>query len=418
MTVCDPDRYQEARELCRALEVTGHPTMLAGGCVRDRLLGVVPKDYDLATTARPDTVMRLFTGRGIRVVPTGRDHGTVSVVTARQTVEVTTLRSDVACDGRHAEVVFGTDFAEDAKRRDFTINALFEDADGQIVDHVGGQQDLIAQRLRFVGDPRRRIHEDYLRILRYFRFLARFGWPTCTDQLAAIRDGIDGLPRLSIERVQSELTQITASPNAATTWMLMTRCGVAGALFPFLDEAVQEPLADLMGQTRDEALRWFSLFFWGGADPPDERVLRERLQRMRFTRDHRKTIEGMHRLLTAATLDTRLTHALGLHERGQVPARVLDDYLRACHRCMGLAVPPLLRRLLAGLTERPAPKLPHEPLMRRLPEERGEIVRLVKLYWYLGTVQREEELIDLFVHDQPYRNHLRRGSAPAPATVE
>ena len=166
-----PDRaYKDALKVLRSLEAAGYAARLAGGCVRDRLLGITPADYDIATGAEPGVVLQHFRTEGRTTVPTGIDHGTITVVMPSGPIEVTTLRKDVATDGRHAQVAFGKSFSDDAQRRDFTINAMFEDADGRIYDEAGGQADLQAKVLRFVGEASIRIREDYLRILRLFRF--------------------------------------------------------------------------------------------------------------------------------------------------------------------------------------------------------------------------------------------------------
>src|SRR5690349_3452235 len=147
-----------------------------GGAVRDTLLGIVVKDIDLATTIEPRKVMRALENVGIRAIPTGIDHGTVTAILPDGPVEITTLRHDVSTDGRRATVAFAQDWREDAARRDFTINALYADpASGELFDYFGGLADLKARKVRFIGDARQRIREDHLRILRYFRFQARFG---------------------------------------------------------------------------------------------------------------------------------------------------------------------------------------------------------------------------------------------------
>ncbi len=157
----------------KALDGNGEETRIAGGAVRDLALGLTPGDFDLATTASPDVVMARARAAGFNVAPTGLAHGTVTVIADGRPFEVTTLREDVATDGRHAVVKFGRDFRADALRRDFTINALSLDAEGRVHDYCGGLADLEARRVRFIGDARERIREDYLRILRFFRFSAR-----------------------------------------------------------------------------------------------------------------------------------------------------------------------------------------------------------------------------------------------------
>jgi poly(A) polymerase len=163
--------------LCGALEAAGYRALFVGGCVRNALLGVSVADVDIATDARPETVTRLAEAAGLRVVPTGIEHGTVTVIAGGVPHEVTTFRRDVETDGRRAVVAFAQDVAEDAARRDFTMNALYADLRGNVIDPLSGLPDLVARRLRFVGDAHQRIREDYLRILRFFRFHAHYGDP-------------------------------------------------------------------------------------------------------------------------------------------------------------------------------------------------------------------------------------------------
>ncbi|MFD1333954.1 CCA tRNA nucleotidyltransferase, partial [Methylopila musalis] len=177
--------------------------------VRDALLGARPGDMDIATTALPDEVIRRAEAAGWKTAPTGIEHGTVTVVARGEPFEVTTLRRDVSTDGRRATVAFTRDWAEDAARRDLTINGLYLDRSGVAHDHVGGLADLAARRVRFIGDPHARIREDYLRILRFFRFHARFaeGAPDPAGLAAATAER-DGLARLSRERVRAELLKL------------------------------------------------------------------------------------------------------------------------------------------------------------------------------------------------------------------
>lgn len=197
--------------LIETIEKHGYRARFAGGSVRDRLLGQVPHDYDIATDATPDQVCTIFKQKTYKVIPTGLDHGTVTVVYRTIAFEITTLRTDVRTDGRHAEVVFGTCFEEDAKRRDFTVNAMYEDAQGKIYDYFAGKEDLAAKKLRFVGEPEQRIKEDYLRILRYFRFWAKLGFTPDDGALAAITSHKDGLNGISVERITAELLKTLAA---------------------------------------------------------------------------------------------------------------------------------------------------------------------------------------------------------------
>jgi poly(A) polymerase len=206
---------------------------VAGGAVRDTLAGRPIADIDLATPRRPDEVIAALTAAHIRAVPTGIEHGTVTAVSGGHGFEVTTLRRDVQTDGRHAVVDFTDDWRADAARRDFTMNALSMTRDGAVFDYFGGIGDLRAGVVRFVGDPATRIAEDYLRILRFFRFHARYGARLPDPAaVAAIRAGVPGLARLSAERVWSELTRILAAEDPREAVSLMAELGVLAAVIP------------------------------------------------------------------------------------------------------------------------------------------------------------------------------------------
>jgi len=215
-----------------ALNGDGEETRIVGGAVRNLLLGEEASDIDLATTALPQATMRRGAAAGFKPVPTGVDYGTVTLVGHGATFEVTTLRRDIETDGRHAKVVFGRDFAQDALRRDFTINALGLDRDGVIHDVCGGLDDLAARKIRFIGDAKARIAEDYLRILRFFRFHARYGEgaPDAEGFAACIagRAGLDGLSR---ERVRAEMLKLIVAPGAAEAVAAMAG---GGLLMPVL----------------------------------------------------------------------------------------------------------------------------------------------------------------------------------------
>ncbi len=215
-----------------AIEAGGHRAWLVGGAVRNALLGEPVGDLDLATDAPPDAVMRLAERAGLKPVPTGIDHGTVTVVADGRGFEVTTLRHDVETDGRHAVVAFSDDLDGDARRRDFTMNALYADRHGMVIDPVAGLDDLRARRLRFVGDPARRIAEDYLRILRFFRFLAWYGRdadPAAVTACQSLRDGLDGISR---ERIGQELRKLLMAPDPVPAVRLMQDTGVLDKVLP------------------------------------------------------------------------------------------------------------------------------------------------------------------------------------------
>ena len=206
---------------------------MVGGAVRDTLAGRAVADIDLATPRTPEQVTEALQAAGIRAVPTGLDHGTVTAVSDGRGFEVTTLRRDVETDGRHAVVAFTDDWRADAARRDFTINAMSMTRAGEVFDYFGGIGDLRAGILRFVGDPATRIAEDYLRILRYFRFFARYCRRSADPAaLAAIRAGVPGLASLSVERVWSELARILSAPDPRPPSRLMAELGVLAAVLP------------------------------------------------------------------------------------------------------------------------------------------------------------------------------------------
>lgn len=225
--------------LIEAIEQQGFRARFAGGSVRDRLLGRIPHDYDIATDATPEQICSIFTPKTHKVIPTGLDHGTVTVVYRTIPFEITTLRTDVRTDGRHAEVAFGESFEEDAERRDFTVNAMYEDAAGRVYDYFTGREDLAAGKLRFVGEPERRIEEDYLRILRYFRFWAKLGFTPDEKALAAITANKNGLSGISIERITSELTKTIAAQAAGLPAL---RAMVSTGVLPLLlGHTITEP---------------------------------------------------------------------------------------------------------------------------------------------------------------------------------
>ncbi len=236
------------QQVCAALMADGAQAYFVGGCVRNALLGAPISDLDIATDALPATVMQLAQAAGIKAVPTGIDHGTVTLVVDRQPFEVTTFRKDVATDGRRAVVAFSGDMAEDAARRDFTMNALYADATGRVFDPLGGLGDLNARYVRFIGTATHRIREDYLRTLRYFRFHAWYGNAANgmdADALAAIAENLDGLPQLSRERVGGEIVKLMAAPDPAPAVAAMRHSGVLSAVLPGAEDRALAPLIHL-----------------------------------------------------------------------------------------------------------------------------------------------------------------------------
>ena len=216
---------------------------IVGGAVRDTLLGIDTADVDIATPHDPQRVIALLTAAKIKAVPTGLDHGTITAVASDQVYEVTTLRRDVSTDGRRATVAFTDDWREDAARRDFTINALYADPNsGELFDYFGGIEDLAARCVRFIGDPFVRIAEDHLRILRFFRFLARFGEVADADGLEACTDRANDLMALSRERIADEILKLLSVPDPSKTVAIMLDRGI---FHPVLPEIAKQRLNDL-----------------------------------------------------------------------------------------------------------------------------------------------------------------------------
>lgn len=236
------------RQVVAALHDENGGPRFVGGAVRDTLLGLDVSDVDLATILLPETVIDRLEAARIKAVPTGLDHGTITAVAGGKNYEITTLRRDVATDGRRATVAFATDWREDAARRDFTINALYADPQtGEVFDYFGGLEDLASGVVRFIGDADKRIAEDFLRILRYFRFLARYGKGAVDG--AAIRacaKGAHGLTALSRERIAQELTRLLSLTNPATSIALMIENGIFTPFLPELSHSASGALQRLV----------------------------------------------------------------------------------------------------------------------------------------------------------------------------
>ncbi len=226
------------QQVCAVLTDAGHRALFVGGCVRNALLGAPVGDIDLSTDALPETVSDLAANAGLKVVPTGIEHGTVTVVADGLAHEITTFRRDVETDGRRAVVAFTDRIEEDALRRDLTINALYADARGNVVDPLGGLPDLVARRIRFIEDPQARIREDYLRILRFFRFFAWYGDPAGgldpegLAACAALGEGLETLPK---ERIGAELLKLLAAPNPAPAAAALQATGGLMRILPGAD---------------------------------------------------------------------------------------------------------------------------------------------------------------------------------------
>lgn len=336
--------------LLELLNAAGEETRVVGGAVRNALMGLPVNDIDLATTALPEVVASRARRAGLRALPTGIEHGTVTVLAADRAFEVTTLREDVETDGRHAKVRFGRDFEQDAQRRDFTINALTLSADGALHDSVGGAADIAARRVRFIGDPARRIAEDHLRSLRFFRFHAAYGAgePDAAG-LAAVIFARAGLLTLSRERVRAEMLKLLAAPGAAAVAEILSQTGLFGLLTG--SAAWPARLAALMRQPEraDPLLRLAALALWTseGADR-----LRERLRLS--NQEHKRlsllaqALEGVQGRAPPAGDDLRAL--LFLH--GREPA---SDALRLAQ---AMSDDPGWAMARGGLARMEAPRLP------------------------------------------------------------
>lgn len=240
------------------LEAAGHAAYFVGGCVRNELMGHPVSDIDVATDALPNDVIRITEIAGHRAVPTGIEHGTVTVVVDDVPHEVTTFRKDIATDGRRAKVAFSKNIADDARRRDFTMNALYADAAGLVTDPLSSMPDLEARRVRFIEDAGMRIQEDYLRILRFFRFHAWFGNPDAgldADGLAACAEHADGIGRLSKERIGSEMLKLLAAPDPAPSIAAMRSAGVFSRVLPGADDRLLAQLVHVEQKIPPNALR-------------------------------------------------------------------------------------------------------------------------------------------------------------------
>jgi len=233
------------QKVCHALENNGAQALFVGGCVRNALLGAVVNHIDIATDAHPERVREIAQGAGIKAVPTGLAHGTVTLVSGSIAHEITTFRRDEDTDGRHATVAFSSDIAEDAARRDFTMNALYARSDGTVLDPLDGLADLKSRRVRFIGDAHARITEDYLRSLRFFRFHAWYGDASLgmdADALAAIAAHLDGLDQLSRERVGSEVLKLLGAEDPAPSIASMQQLGVLTRVLAGADSRALAPL--------------------------------------------------------------------------------------------------------------------------------------------------------------------------------
>ena len=277
----------QTQTVMKALSVGGQPARFVGGCVRDALLGLPVKDIDIATPEPPERVTELVEQAGLRAIPTGIDHGTITALCDGIPFEITTLRRDVETFGRHARVSYTNDWQEDAARRDLTLNALYCDPDGTVFDPVGGLADLKEGRICFVGDARARIEEDVLRLLRFFRFYAYYGIGTADPEaIAACREMAPQIETLSVERVWKEMSRLLLAPDPAPTIDLMATNGVLSHLLPEVVNSNCLPAllkAEVATQTAPDYLRRLATIV--ELEKDDSRALAARLKFSNADRD-------------------------------------------------------------------------------------------------------------------------------------
>jgi poly(A) polymerase len=382
-----------------ALDGDGEETRLVGGAVRDLARGIPPGDFDLATTAIPDVTIQRARAAGLKVVPTGIDHGTVTVIVDGAPFETTTLREDVETFGRHARVKFGRDFRADALRRDFTLNALSLDSSGKIHDYCGGLADLAAGRVRFIGDARQRIREDYLRILRFFRFSARFAdGPLDAEGLSASIAEREGLEILSRERVRVELLKLLVAPRAGEVVEAVAETGLLGSLLAGLADAARLKRVLRIEARRDEApdpiLRLAAL---GVYIREDGERLRERLRLSNAEGDRLDAIayasEALHGLIAPPSLGE--LRAL-LFERGRQGARDAITFLEI--DAGAAADPARFASAYNFVSDTPPPQLPFSgaDILARgfAPGQRvGAALKRLQASWIRAGFPKEPEVL-------------------------
>ncbi len=343
------------RRVLTLLNGDGEEARLVGGAVRNALLDRPVSDYDITTTALPQVVIARAKAARLRTIPTGLAHGTVTLMVEGRPFEVTTLREDVETDGRHAVVRFGRDFAKDALRRDFTINALSMSADGALHDYAGGLADLAARRVRFIGDPATRIAEDYLRILRFFRFSAEYAeGPLDADGLAAAIRNRAGLDRLSRERVRGELLKLLTARRAVAVAETMAESGLLGPQLRGVPQPARLRRLVAIAPTADAILRLAAL----AAMVPEDAG---RLQ------DHLRLSNAEAARLESATRVLAMLHARDLAPKPDILRGLLLDAGRVAAR-EGLLLAWAESRAapedegwhaaLRFLTDTPEPRLP------------------------------------------------------------
>ena len=390
------------------LNCHGEEARVVGGAVRNALMNVPIGDIDIATTALPDEVIRRAKAAGIKSVPTGIEHGTITLVIDTHPFEVTTLREDTETFGRRAKVAFGRDWMRDAERRDFTINGLSVDAEGRIYDYVGGLDDIAARRVRFIGDPNQRIAEDYLRILRFFRIHASYGegQPDRAGYLACI-SGREGLANLSVERVRVEMLKLMVADGAAIAIAAMVDGGLLQSIFGGV--AYTGPFGTMISAERALGLAPDPVRRLGALAVAVTEDARRLSMRLRLTNAETKALDSMgHRWWRLAGMD-EATARRRLYRLGE--DRYRDRLLLAWARLGGDA--PSWREL-ATLPERwIAPKFPLKAadfIARGIAQgaQLGQVIGLAEDAWLAADFPLDEAALKA-IADQTITRFTRDG---------
>lgn len=290
-------KNSDLQSLFSLLNHSGEEARVVGGAVRNSLLGFPVDDIDLATSWNPHEVVVQIKDAGYKVIPTGIDHGTVTVVINSSVFEITSLRADIDTDGRHAKVEFGKDWKVDALRRDFTINALYLTVKGEVIDHVGGLADIEKRVLRFIGEPQERILEDYLRIMRFFRFFAWYGaGRPDSDGLKAVARLKSGLGQLSAERVWAELKKLLSAKDPSRALLWMRQAGVLSLILPESEKWGIDAVHGLVQAEKDLNWQADALLRLESLVPPDTARMNELGKRMKMSNAERARLEAWARL--------------------------------------------------------------------------------------------------------------------------
>lgn len=394
----------EGKSLIGILMQDGGEARFVGGCVRDALLNRAFKDIDISTTHAPETTMQLLQAHGVRALPTGIAHGTVTAVVNGKNFEITTLRKDIATDGRHATVEFTDDWREDAARRDFTMNAMSMGPDGVLHDYFGGRADLGQGIVRFVGDPMQRIEEDYLRILRLFRFHAYYGrGDIVPEQLVACAAGSEGITKLSGERIQMEMLKLLSAPDPRYAVRAMNQANVLEKLLPGIETPINleglEALVEL--PVRSNALVRLAAIL--SMNDADENVADSVADHWKFSSDDRR---HLHSIMFPACMVSSTLDAAGIKRAVRSLGKpVFHDVVLLAWAMEGNETTQIFEAMLKFSEQWIIPKLPVRgvDILKMGVKEGREVGRLLTLseeFWEAREYQAtREQLIKLITEN-------------------